>query len=222
MILRLRRALLLRAFDLLYHQFSWAYDLISSVVSLGRWRDWGVAGLLFLPVGRVLELGHGPGHLLVTMSEQHRQVVGLDFSPQMSRAAWRRLVQRGLVARLVRGRGQSLPFAAASFDGVIAAFPSPYIIEPQTVTAVWRSLRPGGRWVIVPEAELIGRGPASRVIGWLYAATGQKNATHGGDPERNRFWQRILAGPGFHVTVHRIMLDQSLATVVVAERPSIS
>ena len=64
MLTSLRRNLLLRFFHLLYHQLAWAYDAVSAAVSLGRWQDWGAAALPFVNGASVLELGHGPGHLL--------------------------------------------------------------------------------------------------------------------------------------------------------------
>ena len=51
-------------FDLLYTRFAGAYDLISNLVSFGEWREWGGMALSFIPDEvRVLEIGHGPGHL---------------------------------------------------------------------------------------------------------------------------------------------------------------
>jgi hypothetical protein len=41
-------------------------------------------------------------------------------------------------------------------------------------------LRPGGRFVIVPEARLTGRGPTHRFLEWLYAITGQRRSPAAG------------------------------------------
>jgi ubiquinone/menaquinone biosynthesis C-methylase UbiE len=214
----LRRALLLLAFDLLYHQFAWAYDAISAVVSLGRWHEWGATALPFLTRPRVLELGHGPGHLLAALAEGGWRAVGLDLSPQMGRLARRRLARRGLAAPLVRGRGQTLPFPDNSFNSVVAVFPAPYIIAPETVAAIQRVLRPDGRLVIVPEAELTRAGPAARAIEWLYQITGQRGARDGdSDTDRNDFWKTALSPAGFQVQVQQVSLSDSLVTVVVAE-----
>lgn len=215
----LRRALLLRAFHLLYHQFAWAYDVVSAVVSLGRWRDWGMAALPFLTGPRVLELGHGPGHLLAAPAGEAWWAVGLDLSPQMGRLARRRLARRGLAARLVRGRGQTLPFPDGAFDSVAAVFPAPYIVAPETIAAIHRVLRPGGRLVIVPEAELTGSGPRARAVEWLYRITGQRNAPgENGEMAHDDFWTRTLVPQGFKVRVHQVKLPGSLVTVVVARR----
>lgn len=213
-----RGALRLRAFDLLYQPLAWAYDAVSYGVSRGRWQAWGEAALDFLPGPRVLELGHGPGHLLATLAAGDGWAVGVDLSPQMGRLAQRRLAGGGRPARLVRGRGQALPLAAGAFDGVVAAFPAPYLLEPDTLRAIRRVLRPGGRLVIVPEAALTGADPLTRLVEWLLAITGQRRA---GDDDRAAYgalWEGLLAGAGFAVAVYEVAQPGSRVTVVVAER----
>ncbi len=222
MLIRLRRALLQTLFHLLYHQFAWAYDVVSAAVSLGRWQQWGAAALPYLPGARVLDLGHGPGHLLVAMSEQSWHPVGLDLSPQMGRIARRRLRRHNLLNQLVRGRGQYLPFAGATFDGVTAVFPAPYILLPQTTAEIWRVLRPGGRLVVVPEAELTGVGALTRAVEWLYVITGQRRPTRDNDSDLDALWRDSLVGAGFAVTVHFVRQEGGLVSVVVAERPEAS
>lgn len=216
MRLPVRRAFMALVFHLLYHQFAWSYDAVSALVSRGRWQAWGATALPFL-VGRdILELGHGPGHLLLTMNRQGMRLVGIDLSLPMGRLAARRLRRSGIPVQLVRGRGQALPFAGASFDCVIAAFPAPYITAPETAAAVRQVLRPGGRLVIVPEAQLTGTGPITQLIEWLFRATGQRSAPHLDGPADNGFWTQAL-GNEFSVTVHLVPRDGSIVTVIVAE-----
>ena len=50
-------------FHLLYHPFAFTYDLVAAVVSFGQWKNWGQSILPFIDGTRILELGHGPGHL---------------------------------------------------------------------------------------------------------------------------------------------------------------
>lgn len=220
MLASLRRNLLLRFFHLLYHQLAWAYDGVSAAVSLGRWQEWGAAALPFVNGASVLELGHGPGHLLARLAAEGRPAIGLDLSPQMGRLAARRVSRLGFPARLVRGRGQALPFAAAAFDGVIAAFPAPYILEPATLAAIRRVLRPGGRLVIVPQAGLIGGGVRVRAIEQLYALTGQRDAGQNGADETRNYWTARLAAADFDVEVWDVEDGHSAVTVIVATRPN--
>ncbi len=208
-------ALLARAYNLLYGRLAWTYDAVAWAVSLGQWRAWGAAALPYLTGPRVLELGHGPGHMLVALAEQGFAPVGLDLSPQMGRLAGRRQP----AARLVRGRAQAAPFAAACFDGALATFPTPYIMAPATAAAVFRLLRPGGRLVIVPEARLGSRGPLRALIDWLYAVTGQRRPENDDAAARLSTWQATLAPAGFCVALHEVAAAESIVTIIVAERP---
>ena len=213
MPLRLRPALGQRAFHLLYTRLAPTYDAVAWAVSFGQWREWGAAALPYLSGPRVLELGHGPGHMLAALAAHGYEAIGLDLSPQMGRLARRRPT-----SRLVRARAQVAPFATASFDGVLATFPTAYITAPATVAAVYRLLRPGGRLVIVPEARLGGPRPLRALVEWLYALTGQR-ATMDEDPEaRLRFWKAALEGPGFFVSLHEEWVCDSVVTIVVAQR----
>lgn len=210
-------SLLRLAFHLLYNQLAWSYDLVSWVVSLGAWRDWQQAALPFVRGSRVLELAHGPGHMLAALQGRGFDVVGLDLSPFMGRQAQRRLRRLGLDVALLNGRAQQLPFTAASFDTVLATFPTEFIVDPTTLTAVARVLRPGGRFVIVPEGRLTGRGPLARLIEWLYGVTGQREGTFATDADgRWRLFEEPLSAADFRVEVHEMTLAASSVTVIAA------
>lgn len=205
---------------MLYHEAAWTYDAVAAAVSLGRWQAWGAAALPLLSGPRVLELGHGPGHMLARLAAHGYEAAGLDLSPQMGRMAARRLVRAGVRPRLVRGRAQDLPFAPGAFDGALAVFPTAYIVAPETITAVYRLLRPGGRLVVVPEAQLTGQGIIIRGIEWLNAITGQRVDNSG--PARDDFWRGRLGAVGFAVAIEDLDLGHSAVTVVIAQRPSVS
>jgi ubiquinone/menaquinone biosynthesis C-methylase UbiE len=212
---RLPVGVVARAFHVLYHEAAWSYDTVAWGVSFGQWRAWGRAALPFLSGPRVLELGHGPGHLLAELTRRGYDAVGLDLSPQMGRLARRRTP----AARLVRARAQAAPFAAGSFDGVLATFPTAYITAPETLAAVYRLLGPGARLIIVPEARLGGRGPLRALVDWLYAVTGQRGAADDNSTARLAFWTAALASPSFIVSLREVVVGQSVVTIVIAERP---
>ena len=124
--MRLFRSFLGLFFRLLYHPFAWTYDFVAAVVSLGRWQAWVQSVLPYLK-GRVLEIGHGPGHLQISLHAHGFLAVGLDESRQMSRQAASRLRRQGYPVNLARGVAQQLPFQNTSFDTIVATFPSEYI-----------------------------------------------------------------------------------------------
>jgi len=160
-------------FQLLYNEFAWSYDVVAWLVSVGRWKAWGRTVLSHTQGRRMLELGHGPGHLLVTLAEQGLAPVGLDLSPSMARQAKRRLRRSDISAPLVRARAQSLPFRRSSFDSILATFPTSFIVHPQTLSEAQRVLAPDGRLVVAAAVRFEGKGPMSRVLTWLYRVTGQ-------------------------------------------------
>ena len=57
-------------FRLLYNELAWTYDLVSWVVSLGHWRKWQTAVLDYVQGPAVLEIAHGPGHMLPLLHER--------------------------------------------------------------------------------------------------------------------------------------------------------
>jgi ubiquinone/menaquinone biosynthesis C-methylase UbiE len=175
MLLRLPLGFVRFFFHLLYHQFAWAYDAVAWLVSLGQWNVWGQNALPHLQGQRILELAHGPGHLLVTMRQRGLRPIGLDLSPAMGRLAHRRLRQAGLAVPLVRARAQALPFRAGALDSVAAAFPTEFILDPATLRETARVLKSGGRLVIVPNVTFHRQQLAGRFLEWLYTVTGQRD-----------------------------------------------
>jgi ubiquinone/menaquinone biosynthesis C-methylase UbiE len=128
----------------------------------------------FLGEGPVLEMGYGTGLLMADMAAKGLAPVGIDLSPYMARLARQRLLQRGAVLKLVRGKAQHLPFPDASFTNVIATFPTDYILDPETLIAIGRVLQPGGCLIIVVMGYLQGPDPLRCFIDWLYRITGQR------------------------------------------------
>ncbi len=161
------------ALELLYTRFAWAYDAVAWGVSFGRWREWQQAGLRALPPGPVLELGHGPGHLLRQRLLAGQSTVGLDRSRQMGKMALRRLRMAQLEAQLVRAEAQALPFAGEAFDGMLATFPTEYILDRRTMAEVARVLRPGGALVVIAGVRIVPHSLPERMLDQLYRITGE-------------------------------------------------
>jgi len=206
-------------FRLLYNEMAWTYDGVSWLVSRGWWHAWQKAAIPYLNGHRILELAHGPGHMLLALEAAGYHVTGLDLSPAMGRMAAQRVGRAESPAGLVRGRTQNLPFASAVFDAVLATFPTEFLAEEATIRAVYRVLRAGGRLVVVPQARLTGGGINS-LVEWLYATTGQRPQELGDG--RDDFWQVIherFGAAGFEITLETVQLETSEVIVIVAEKP---
>lgn len=160
-------------FYLLYQPLAWSYDLVAWMVSLGRWNDWVLAVLSHLTGLRVLELGHGPGHLQVALHGKEISTFGIDASFQMARQAKRQILSSGYSAQITNGYAQTLPFPANCFNQIAATFPTTYIYAPETLLEIYRVLRPGGTLVVLPAAWITGNRLVDRGAATLFRVTGQ-------------------------------------------------
>jgi ubiquinone/menaquinone biosynthesis C-methylase UbiE len=209
-------------FHLLYNEMAWSYDSVSWLVSLGRWREWQYAALPFIGGPRVLELAHGPGHMLIALNRQGYQVYGVDRSQSMGRLAWRRVLKSGTTAFLTRGDARSLPYAEESFDSILSTFPTEFIVQEASIISINSILKPGGCMVIVPESRLKRGGPIRRFLEWLYAITGQRiePADKGWLAQVWLNAENQLLSAGYVIDIRQVDLDHSEVTVIVATKPA--
>ena len=193
-------------FKLLYHQFAFTYDLVAGAVSFNRWKDWVESVLPFIEGTRLLELGHGPGHLQRLLLRRGLTTVAIDESSQMGRLTRR---NTGNAARLIRGLAQNLPFANGSFDTIVSTFPTEYIFDLRALDEARRCLSAGGRLVVLPVAL-----PKNPFLDWLYRITGESPS------EVVEVVEARLAKPfqaaGFEVEVITKDLQSSTLLIVIA------
>ena len=221
--------LLCFGFHLLYHQLAWTYDAVSWLVSFGAWRDWQRTALPYVQGPHVLEIAHGPGHMLLALHDAGYQAVGIDLSPQMGALSRGRLQKTGAQIPLLQGAAQNLPFRAQFFDSVLVTFPTEFLLAGQTLSAVHSVLKDNGRLVVVPEAQFIGRSLPEKFIEWLYRITGQRQNDHvtqepaSQAPDSSR-WdplkQQFLSA-GFHLDIHTITLQRSQVTLLLAQKAGV-
>jgi ubiquinone/menaquinone biosynthesis C-methylase UbiE len=199
-------------FQWLYHPLAFVYDLVAAAVSFGHWNEWVREILPYVRGTRVLELGHGPGHLQYPLLNLGLDSVGLDESAQMGQLSRARLLKSGYTKiNLARGMTQSLPFPSGRFDTVLATFPSEYIFDPQTLAEVRRVLHNGGRLVVLPVAW-----PRNPLLGWLFRVTGQSPVEASG-AIREAFKQPFVEA-GFEVEAQTLSIQSGALLFILAEK----
>ena len=197
-------------FRLLYHQLAFTYDLVAASVSFNRWKDWVMSVIPFIEGDRILEIGHGPGHLQRILLSRNLFAVAIDESRQMSYLAQR---NTDGMACLTRGLAQYLPFPAQAFDTIVSTFPSDYINDPLTLAEVKRCLLNGGRFIILPVAW-----PKNPFLDWLFRVTGE-SPPEAVELVKSKFKQPLVKA-GFETEVKMLDVKSSLLLIVVAKRPS--
>jgi SAM-dependent methyltransferase len=152
-----RAYLLQQAFELLYGPLVLFHEPLGRTISGASWHGRRRNVLQRLPGSwTIIDIGSGAGHLLTEAERTGFDVVGVEPSKAMRRLSDR----RGMVAR--EGRAQALPVESASADAVVATYPGPWILDPETWSEFARVLKPGGR-AIVLLGGTVERGRGSRI-----------------------------------------------------------
>ena len=180
----------------------------------------------FIEGKRILEMGHGPGHLQRILLSRNLLTVGIDESPQMGRLA-RLNLARYVGAKsnhsnsdpphayaqtnLTRCIAQQLPFSDGSFDTIVATFPTEYITDPDTLSEAKRCLSIGGRLIVLPAAL-----PKNPFLDWLFKVTHQ-SPVEAIDIVKFRFKEPFVAA-GFRTEVRTLDVKSGTLLLVLAEK----
>lgn len=195
-------------FNLLYHPFAFTYDLVAATVSFGKWKEWVYSILPFIEGTRILELGHGPGHLQRALFNLNIDSVAIDESAQMGTLAKRRL---GATQKLTQALAQQLPFTNNYFSTILSTFPTEYIFDQQTLSEAHRVLRGRGRLIV-----LLAAWPRNPLLAWLFKVTGQSPSD-----ARESIKSKIkesLAHAQFKLEVQIVEVKSSSLLVVIASK----
>ena len=197
------------------YRAAWAYDYIAAFVSLNRWKFWRVAALEYIHGSDILELGFGTGHLQVELIKHNFHAIGLDESWQMAEVARKNILNNHLQPLLMCGVAQFLPFSPKSLDGIIATFPSEYMMDNRTLLELERVLKPTGQIVIIPMAWLGGHSLQDSAARWLFKITGQT-------PELTISFEnkisRLLNQVGFEVQIIKKTIQSDIVMIIIAEK----
>lgn len=128
--------------DRVYRDFAWAFEPLTTTLTLGWMPRWRRAAARSLPPSDILDLGCGTGALLKELgpSRPGRRLVGIDLSPTMTIVARRRNPSSTIM--IIRADVRSLPFRDGSFGGAATTFPTRAVLDPSALKEAARVLRP--------------------------------------------------------------------------------
>jgi ubiquinone/menaquinone biosynthesis C-methylase UbiE len=157
-----------------YNKIAAVYDLLSEH-SEGPVRDAGLELLAIQPGERVLEIGYGTGHSLVTIAQavgETGKIFGIDLSEGMRTHAQALLLREDLLSRveLTCGDATRLPWPDSSMDAVFMSFTLELFDNPEiplVLAECKRVLRVGGRVGVVSMSKE-GEGVAVEAFEWTH------------------------------------------------------
>lgn len=118
------------------------------------------------PIGALLDVGTGSGHILRLLGGKATRAVGIDISSDALRVARTKVHSAGLShCELQRGDMYDLPFAAPLFDTAVAERALADAERPvQALAEICRTLKHGGRAIVIEDFDaLIAASPANPI-----------------------------------------------------------
>lgn len=198
-----------RFFDLEAKRYDAAYDAMSSGGHTLRARMAAVLELLGPKGGSVLDIGMGPGRLLVELDDLGWEVSGADPSREMVKLTQSRLPHA--TNRLVQAPAERLPFPNERFDAIVATGVLEYVDDLRSSLGEFaRVLRPGGRAVVSIPNSRAPYGVWRRRV-WYAGVNAAKRLLRFGRPVRPRAdrviplaqLEALLSEAGFQVQAIR-------------------
>ena len=143
----------IKLFDFLYRAYrSWPrfYDSITQLLSFGRWEKWQSRALEDISGKKILEIGVGPGSLLLTMAKRGFKVTGIELQYNMAYEARKRVKQAGFDIDILHQPVYHLPFKDEIFDCIVLTFVLAEIADlDRAIAEMKRVLKREGKIIII-------------------------------------------------------------------------
>jgi DNA-binding transcriptional ArsR family regulator len=121
------------------------------------------------PIGALLDVGTGSGHILKLLGAKASRAVGIDISSDALKVARTKVHSAGLShCELQRGDMYDLPFAAPLFDTVVAERVLAGAERPVLALAeICRTLKHGGRAIVIEDFDALTAASSANPIATL-------------------------------------------------------
>jgi len=142
-----------KIFDFFYRAFhAWPkfYEGITQLFSFGQWERWEDRVFEDIVGKKVLEIGVGPGKLLLKLAKKGYTVTGIELREGMAYEARRRVKKAGLDIDIIQQPVYKMPFQNESFDTIVLTFCLAEIDRlDAAIIEMKRVLKKGGKVIVI-------------------------------------------------------------------------
>lgn len=133
-----------------YHAWPRFYEGITQLVSIGQWEKWQDRVFEDLTGKKILEIGVGPGKLLIRIAKKGYTVTGIELRRGMAYEARRRVKKAGFDVDILQQPVYHLPFKDETFDSIILTFVLAEISDlDRSILEMKRVLKKGGKVIAI-------------------------------------------------------------------------
>lgn len=165
---RFMRLSQIKIFDLFYaayHAWPRFYSGITQLLSVGQWEKWQSRVFEDLVGKKILEVGVGPGKLLLKLVKKGYTVTGIELRRGMADEARRRLRLAGYDVDILNQSIYHLPFKDSSFDCIVMTFVLAEIVDlNKALEELKRVLKKGGKVIVIAGGMPQDKNPFARFM----------------------------------------------------------
>lgn len=148
--MRLEKLHLFDLFYRAYHAWPRFYNGITQLFSFGQWEKWQDRVFEDLTGHRLLEIGVGPGKLLIRLAKKGYHVTGVELRHGMADEARKKAKESGYDIDILTQPIYKLPFKDETFDSIVLTFVLAEISDlDRAIIEMKRVLKKGGKVIII-------------------------------------------------------------------------